>query len=277
MKSNTLWPFCLFILVSSLGVTGQVGIGTTTPRGALEINSSTNGLIVPRVDLTSVNTSTPIVNPQTSEAPISGTLVYNTSTTGTYPNDVSPGFYFWNGSAWLKIDSENTAIETTENIRVPLDNWSSTAELQFLSGTAGPKIWVFRNNNIEESMSFSVQFPNNWKEGTTIYPNLHWVPRATDTGDVQWNLDYSWMNVNGTFSTPTTITGIASGSFTKDKHLVTNIGLGIDGTDKTSSSILICRIWRDSNIVTDTYDNDAGCLSIDFQITLKNRTVENPD
>jgi hypothetical protein len=277
MKSITLLPFCLFILASSLAVTGQVGIGTTTPRGALEINSSTNGFIAPRVALTSVTESSPVVNPQEPGNPISGTFVYNTSTTGTYPNNVSPGFYFWNGGSWAKFVTLNTSSEIIEDIRVPLDKWSSAADLQYFSGSTGPKIWVFRNNNLEESMSFSVQFPNNWKEGTTIYPKLHWVPRATDAGDVQWNLDYYWVNVDGTFSAPTTITGISSGSFTKDNHLVTNIGTGIVGTGKTASSILICRIWRDSNITTDTYANDVGCLSIDFRITLNNQIVENPE
>ena len=48
----------------------QVGIGTTTPNGALEINSDTNGIIVPNVLLTSRLTSAPVVNPNGGGIPL---------------------------------------------------------------------------------------------------------------------------------------------------------------------------------------------------------------
>lgn len=279
MKSNTLLPFCLFILVSSLGVTGQVGIGTTTPRGALEINSNTNGFIAPRVALESVNSSTPVKNPQDSGDPISGTLVYNTATAGTYPNNVSPGFYFWNGSAWLKISAENTADNFIDDMRVPLDKGSNSAALGPILGSPGPEIWFFRNNEGKEAMSFTAQLPHNWKEGTTIYPHIHWIPKITAPGNMKWNLDYSWANSDGTFSSITTISVVVNGSFTQNKQLMTNLtngNTGISGTGKTISSILVCRIWRDSSDSEDTYSGDAGGLSMDFHISLKNPYVEYP-
>jgi hypothetical protein len=276
MKNNTLLPFCLIMLMTTIGAFAQVGIGTTTPRGALEINSSTNGFVAPQVALTSVNTSAPVVNPQTAEAPLPGTLVYNTATAGTTPNNVTPGYYFWNGSIWLKLAAENTANNFVDDLRVPLDKGSSAASLEYFSGSTGPQIWVFRNNAAVEAMSFTVQLPHNWKEGTTIYPHIHWIPRANGTGNIQWNLDYTWVNIDGTFSATTTISGITDGPFTKDNHVLTNIGTGIVGTGKTYSSILICRIWRDSNLGTDTYANDAGGLSMDFHISLRNPFEENP-
>lgn len=41
-------------------------------------------------------------------------------------------------------------------------------------------------------------------------------------------------------------------------------GSGLDGTGKKISSILICRIWRNSSNAADTYTDDAGLLSLDF-------------
>jgi len=277
MKTSIQMSYCLLMFLTIVGSSAQVGIGTTTPRGALEIYSSTNGFVTPRVALSSVTESAPVVNPQTAEAPLTGTIVYNTATAGTSPNEVSPGYYFWNGSLWLKIAAENTAYNFIDDLRVPLDKGSSAASLEYFSGSTGPQIWVFRNNASVEAMSFTVQLPHNWKQGTTIYPHIHWIPRANGTGNVQWNLDYTWVDIDGTFSATTTISGIATGPFTKDNHLLTNIGTGLVGTDKSYSSVLICRIWRDSSIGTDTYNGDAGGLTMDFHVFLRNPFAENPD
>lgn len=49
---------------------GDVGIGTTAPQGALEINSTTGGLIVPRM-----STANRDILPN-----VPGTIIYNTTT-----------------------------------------------------------------------------------------------------------------------------------------------------------------------------------------------------
>ena len=52
------------------------------------------GILFPRVALTATNIAAPVVSPATS------LVVYNTATAGTTPNDVVPGFYYWDGAAW---------------------------------------------------------------------------------------------------------------------------------------------------------------------------------
>ena len=95
----------LFILVCSLSLISQglfaqsVGINTDTPYGILDVTSSTQGLVLPRVSLISSTSQAPLVNPQTGSIPI-GTTVYNTSTTNLGSNDVTPGMYAWDGSSW---------------------------------------------------------------------------------------------------------------------------------------------------------------------------------
>ena len=263
-----------FLFISSK-ISAQVGIGTTTPRGALEINSSTTGFIPPQVALTSVNSAAPVVNPQGGTL-ASGTIVYNTAVAGASPNNVTPGYYFWNGSNWIKFNTGNTVIDVEDDLRVPLDKGSVSASLEYFSGSSGPQIWFFRNNSAVEAMSFTLQLPHNWKDGTTIYPHIHWLPRATAAGNIKWNLDYTWANLNtGTFSAITTISGVSIGPFTINKHILCDIGTGIDGTGMTYSSVLICRIWRNSNDSEDTYNADAGGLSMDFHVSIKDLFVGN--
>lgn len=285
MKNNYLLT-SLFLFTASITTFAQVGIGTTTPRGAFEINSSTHGFLPPQVALTSADTASPVVNPQDSGLPLEGTIVYNTNTAGTSPNNVSPGYYYWNGTAWKKFADANTfnnstSIDTEDTIRVLLDKehtGPNTPVLGGLTGVPGPLLYFFENGRMEE-MFFTLQLPHNWKEGSTIYPRVHWTPSTTTGGSVKWNLDYSWADLDtvspATFPTVSTISGVSAGSHIMNQHILTKLdngipNTGIDGTGKHSSSVLICRAWRDPNDADDTYTENAGGLSLDFVIIITN-------
>ena len=84
--------------ITSVASFAQVGIGTPTPNGALDITSGKNGVLLPRVALSNTTTAAPIVNP-TGGALVTGTMVFNTATAG----DVVPGYYYWNGSIWVPV------------------------------------------------------------------------------------------------------------------------------------------------------------------------------
>mgnify|MGYP000685759773 FL=1 len=80
----------------------QTGIGTTTPSASakLEVAATDKGFLPPRVALSATNVFTPITGTAASAA---GLLIYNTATAGSAPNNVVPGYYYWNGSAWVQI------------------------------------------------------------------------------------------------------------------------------------------------------------------------------
>ena len=91
------------VLISAFLILGQIhaqtGIGTTTPHASakLEVNATDKGFLPPRVALTATNVASPI------SSPANGLLVYNTATVGTTPNNVAPGYYFWNTNSWLRL------------------------------------------------------------------------------------------------------------------------------------------------------------------------------
>jgi hypothetical protein len=108
----------------------QTGIGTTTPSPSakLEVASSNQGFLPPRIALTATNAASPVTSPAT------GLLVYNTATTGTAPNNVSPGYYYWNGSAWVAVLSTITTNSISGNgTTTTLTNFG--AEVNTQSGT----------------------------------------------------------------------------------------------------------------------------------------------
>jgi hypothetical protein len=101
----------LFLMVCiSLPIMAQTGIGTTTPNASakLDVVATDKGFLPPRVALTATNAFSPITG--TSSA-ATGLLVYNTASAGSIPNNVVPGYYYWNGSAWIQI-SGGLVIET---------------------------------------------------------------------------------------------------------------------------------------------------------------------
>lgn len=94
------------------GGTNAIGIGTNTPNGALEVNSSNSGLVLPKVALTSTTSASPVVNPNGGNLAL-GTTVYNTATAGTSPNDVAPGMYYWDGTRWIAYAGSPGGLDWT--------------------------------------------------------------------------------------------------------------------------------------------------------------------
>lgn len=96
----------LFLFLS-FGIAAQTGIGTTTPNAAakLDITATNKGFLPPRVALTAANVFAPVtgLSGATELATAAGLLIYNTATAGTAPNNVVPGYYYWNGTAWIQI------------------------------------------------------------------------------------------------------------------------------------------------------------------------------
>ena len=141
-------------------VVSQVGIGTTTPNAALEVSSTNEGLLVPRIALVNTTTAT-VGTPTTSE------LVYNTATV----NDVIPGFYYWNGSTWIRL---NTGSGTGWNLS---GNAGTTAGTNFIgttdaqdfrikTGVGGIDRWNISNTNNGQLQSYSL--------GTALLPTFSW-------------------------------------------------------------------------------------------------------
>jgi hypothetical protein len=95
----------------------NVGINddNSVPKASamLDVYSSTKGLLIPRIALTSTTIAAPVTSPEAS------LLVYNTATAG----DVIPGFYYWDGSKWIGLSSDGfltapyaSYLDTTDQV-----------------------------------------------------------------------------------------------------------------------------------------------------------------
>ncbi|MCA8829703.1 tail fiber domain-containing protein [Hymenobacter pini] len=77
--------------------TGSVGIGTTSPAAsaALEVRSTTQGLLLPRLTLAQRDALTA----STTAPPVPGLLIYLT--------DSAPGLYAYDGTTWVRLGADN--------------------------------------------------------------------------------------------------------------------------------------------------------------------------
>jgi hypothetical protein len=118
----------LVVGLLSAGLQAQsVGIGTATPdpSARLHIEDNARGLLIPNVALTATNVAAPVTGPATS------LLVYNTATAGAGATAVTPGFYYWDGSQWVRLLGGGEAWLLTGNAGTdPAVNFLGTTDAQ---------------------------------------------------------------------------------------------------------------------------------------------------
>ncbi len=133
MQSKITPKICFLLMLLGLFLTGfnvkAQGVGINTKALAdgaiLDVNSPNKGLLLPQVALTNtvdVTTITP--------AATTGLIVYNTVTSGSLPFQVTPGFYYWNGSQWLRFYNRGYGLKFDQS--TPL---ITTASYQTILGT----------------------------------------------------------------------------------------------------------------------------------------------
>jgi hypothetical protein len=125
----------LFVFALPLYLLAQVGIGTNSPNTSakLEISATDKGFLPPRVTLTSLTDVSTISNPAT------GLLIYNTASAGTSPNNVTPGFYYYDGSKWQRLITQqpDATVEFSVNAN------PNTAGTTFTPNTPASKDYIY--------------------------------------------------------------------------------------------------------------------------------------
>ncbi len=272
-------------------VTDKSNVTTPASGAMFDVDSDSKGFMLPRVALTGFKDVTTIPSRTT------GLMVYNNGTAGL----TDKGIYFWNDTVWVKQlsagSSSTSYVAIAGDGTVKLNGGATTyndlivnINIARNSGNSAPGWtlfcapgiynWEYANVDAEE-LFFSVQLPHDYKEGTRIFPHIHWSTNiakgdAPGTNRVAWFLDYQWVNHQSAYSSSafTTIggyalAGVTGRSLAAYEHAITPMNDesefgGIDGAGKTISSILVCRLRRTGTNSNDTYNGSAFLLSFDF-------------
>lgn len=141
------------------------GLYAQIPNAVFDANDAHKGVLLPRVSLQSTTDTVTVHSPGVS------LLLYNTSTVGVSPNNLTPGFYFWNGTKWQSLSGARSFLETFVEFYalMPGDNTATVAP-----GTP-------------------ISFPQNGPTSGTIIrssttPTSQFVLPATGTYSITWQV-----------------------------------------------------------------------------------------
>lgn len=177
MKNTTLlYTLSLITLlcISSTAI-AQVGINTTDPKGVLDINSATLGVVYPNVALIATDDPSPVINPQGGPIAV-GTVVYNTNSTDTNAlTDVNPGIYVWDGSKWIihfkkrqsELFNQTSTLRTQANFA---SDWQDVPGL----GISDAKTFTARYSGL-----YRIEVNTNFGAGRTEANNSTFVSMAS--------------------------------------------------------------------------------------------------
>lgn len=120
---------------------------------------------------------------------------------------------------------------------------------------------LFPRNSTTEFVAFNFQMPHRWKEGSTVYPHVHFLQDQNLAPT--FKLDYRWVNIGELV--PAWTTGYTMGTLVGSQtwttgllHRIVSNATGISATGKAFSSALQIKLYRDDN----TYVGD--CITLSF-------------
>lgn len=102
MKTNNTFRLVIIVIfalcsnyIHSQGVAINKTNASAHSSAMLDISSDNTGLLIPRISISNLSSSTPI------DSPVESLLVYNTNIT------TGKGYYFWTGSEWVRLTVTN--------------------------------------------------------------------------------------------------------------------------------------------------------------------------
>ena len=157
MKTKTIYSLLLFLLTINIALSQNVGINASgnmpDASAMLDVSATNKGLLIPRVALTGSTDAATIPSPVTS------LLVYNTATAGTAPNNVIPGYYYWNGTNWVGlvtgIKNDQYSLSSTTATTSSTTIWKTYPGLtQTISLNAGDRVLFLMSGDIYSTTSY---------------------------------------------------------------------------------------------------------------------------
>jgi hypothetical protein len=170
MRNRFIFIVLLVVSVLCQDSVAQVGIGTNTPNSSaqLDISASNKGLLPPRIGLSGRNDASSIASPA------SGLLIYNTATASTGSNKVTPGYYYYNGSSWERLENQDkerqkdTVLLNTKSAGASISTAGTVSAWSADYTASGGDVKVFAQISAYSSGSVGLREYKLMRDGTAV-------------------------------------------------------------------------------------------------------------
>lgn len=174
---------------------------------------------------------------------------------GNYSGFESDGTlkFVGNGTVWKDENAGGVSL-TKANSNQP--------DLITINGT-NILTYAFDGVNSLEELHWNVEIQHDYKEGTDLWPHMHFYPTTTGAGNVKFFLEYYIKESGNTPVQGTTSFVLAAGGVAWEELRI-NFDDVIDGTNLSIADQAHFRVYRDPNDVEDTYGDDVAIATLGY-------------
>lgn len=161
-----------------------------------------------------------------------------------------------------------TRIEGWDDITADLNAARVTGSSQptWAVFQGGLYAYSFHPTNMNECwITFHVK--HDYKDGSNVYPHIHWSPTTTSTGTVRWGFEYSVAKGHDQMAFPTPTTVYVESTISSNKqyqHIVSEV-VDNDAFDAFEpDTLILMRIFRDAGHANDTFPDAVSAFTADI-------------
>lgn len=125
------------------------------------------------------------------------------------------------------------------------------------------QLYGFNGTPTPDELFGVIELLHGWKEGTDIWPHVHWTPNDANSGNVLWQMTYSIKDENGVFQNGVTLTALQPASGVNVEETI-EFNAPIPGANLKIGDQIPFRLFRDSQASQDNYAGLAKLLTVGF-------------
>lgn len=123
--------------------------------------------------------------------------------------------------------------------------------------------YAFDGGGSLEELHWGTEIQHDYKEGTDIWPHIHFYPTTDAVGDIKFTLEY-YIKSRGVATVQGTTSFVTSSGGTAWEEIRIDFDDVIDGTNLTIADQAHFRIFRDSSDAQDGYTNDVAIATVGY-------------
>jgi hypothetical protein len=147
----------------------------------------------------------------------------------------------------------------TDSLVVPVG--AAAPDLVAVPGAPNISVKSFDGKNTIESLSGTMELLHGYREGSDLYPHVHWSPVNNNTGNVRWVFEYIVAEATGIFRAPVILTVVqeAKGLAPTGLPIQHNaeFSVPISGNNLVIGDQIRFTLRREPANEADTYESDA--------------------